>query len=168
MNDIEVYELYDVWYHPWWQHPAVKIVGLVLLALCAGVALWFVWRWLRPKKHTPYWQRALEQCAALSTNVHQLSTRVVYARLTTILKHYLTERYATDVRAITDQELQQAIGESPISDERKVQIQQLLTLAVPIKFAHQQPDLEQIKVHIALMESFIKQTVPAKEAKSAS
>jgi len=161
MNDIELYDLYDVWYQPWWQHWSVKIIGLSLLFLVVAGAIWSLVRRFTRAAAVPYWQRALDQCSSLKAQLDQLEPPVIYAQLITILKTYIAARYIHTTRSATEKELMIIIQELAISDVQKSHLKQLLMQAVPVKFATEKPGLQVITADIDALQGFINTTRPA-------
>ena len=166
MNDIELYDLYDVWYQPWWHHWAARAAGILLLVLCIAVILWVIFRRVIRPKVEPFWQIALAQCAALKHQMPDLPLPVIYVRMTNILKTYIATRYARTVSSATDHELTQLLDELAICQEQKSKMQELLVQAVPAKFAHTERDMQAVTRDIADLEHFINETRPVEPSKT--
>ena len=166
MNDIELYDLYDVWYQPWWHHWAVKATAIALAVVCVAGIMWVIVRRFRRPKPQPFWQIALAHCAQLKSQIAQKPLPVLYAQMTRILKTYIALRYGVTVSSATDQELTQLLDQLALGQEQKTAMQELLIQAVPAKFAHTQRDMQAVTRDIADLERFINKTRPAEPSKT--
>jgi hypothetical protein len=163
MHDIEVYDLYDVWYQPWWLSTPAKIVWAILGVIIVCLLVWLCIRLIRANTKISYVQKALQQCAYLRKNADTLELAFVYAQLTALLKDYIERRYQVRLKPFTDQEVVVQVNQLPLSAAQKDMAYQILTYAVPAKFDAYQDAISDPTIHIGLLEAFIKQTsVPEK------
>lgn len=158
MQQIKVYELYNVWYTPWWQTGYAKAAVICMCLLIVFMISWFLLKWLRARKTVPYWQQALARCAQLRNASNSLELPLVYVHLTSLLKKYLETRYKEPFTNLTDLELNNALEKLPLTQEQKKNIQELLTYAVPAKFNSHQSELFDPIIHISHLEQLIKDT----------
>ncbi len=158
MQDIEVYDLYDVWYQPWWQSTTAKYAVLVVVILLFLGLVWFLMKWLRKTQPMPYDQKILMQCQQLKKNSALFEMPFLYAELTALLKEYLAKRYNAHLASLTDQELLAHIGELGMQEAQIASVQKLLLYSVPAKFDDHQTALEDPVIHIMLLEQLIKET----------
>ncbi len=166
MQDIELYDLYDVWYQPWWQSTSVRVVVLVVVIAVLSCLVWLSRRWMHRAQPVPYDQKILMQCQQLKQNSTMLEMPLLYAQLTTLLKEYLEKRYNVYLASLTDQELLAHVGELGMQEPQIALIRQLLVYSVPVKFDDQQTAIEDPIIHIALLEQLIKETRPQNQPPS--
>lgn len=158
MNELELYDLYDVWYKPWWQSAPAKVIALFVVVALLALIAWYISSYLKRRKPMPFWQRALEQCAHLKKSSDTLELSLLYAHLTALLKEYLEKRFTINVKQLTDEELREKVLELPLTQLQKDHVTELLTYAVPAKFDANQPDIADPIIHIAYLENLIKET----------
>lgn len=158
MQDIELYDLYDVWYHPWWQSSTFKFVVLLVVLLLFAYLVWVFMRWLKRTQPMPYDQKILMQCQQLKKDSAMLEISFLYAQLTALLKEYLAKRYNTHLKSLTDQELLAYVGELGMQESHIALVQKLLLYSVPAKFDDHLTALEDPVIHITLLEQLIKET----------
>ncbi|MGE0010092.1 MAG: hypothetical protein AB7F19_06150 [Candidatus Babeliales bacterium] len=158
MDELEVYELYDVWYKPWWQSTPAKIILACSVIFIVLLFIRFIMRYISARKAIPFWQRALDQCVQLKKNSDTLALPILYAQVTALLKDYLEKRYNEQFKQLTDQELREKIEALPLSQLQKERVTELLTYAVPAKFDADQHTIADPVIHIAYLETLIKET----------
>lgn len=163
--DIQVYELYDLWYQPLWKHP-YAIIGLMLIG---SIVLYFIARWwqeLRKRRiiQDP-WQEAISQLQALDLTLfheHEMH-KIFYSYLTAILKKYLSKRYQLDLNGKTDQEVVFVLANSGFPRDLSGHLEPILQGAVIIKFSNQ--DAAQDRMRYDLMHSIdiVRNTIPLRQ-----
>lgn len=166
------YDIYGMWYVPWWQRPLFLwimgiLVGLLILILVAII----IKKLFFPKKPKTPWEVALYLLAQAHEMIDSQKTDAAqfYAQITSILKGYLITRYHYDVAARTDIEL---IDFMQRQTEFPAQLLPLLTgllqRAEMAKFAKVQAILDQIHEDYAISCQIVRLTIPAekKEKKS--
>lgn len=158
MNELELYDLYDVWYKPWWHSTPAKVFALCGVIALLSLIAWYIIAYVKRCKPMPFWQKALEQCAYLKKSSDSLELPMLYAHLTALLKEYLEKKFAINVKQLTDVELREKVVELPITQLQKDRVIELLTYAVPAKFDINQPDIADPIIHISYLESLITET----------
>lgn len=141
---LELLDIYDVSYDPWWLNEWLWYCIYVALgtALCVGIYL--VVRKYIPSKKVPYWQKSMNQIHALNKKFDD--PKQFYLALTDILKHYLQERYTLPLVGKTDIELLQALEhDNAVAKSVYHDLHIILEGIVTIKFAHGSAALEQMQ-----------------------
>ncbi len=161
-QELELFDLYDLWYEPFWHKPWFwPIVVTVILLLAALVVYWFVKKRMKTKQIIKEpWQEALEQLAILK--VHECKSitarKQFYSNLTYILKRYLIRRYGIALESKTDEEIIVIIQNSEFPVELFATLSTIFNGAQYIKFAHQDAALEQMNYDLEHTISIIKST----------
>lgn len=141
---LELLDIYDVSYNPWWLNKWLWYTSYGLLAMLVLVGVYFLVRSYMPKKRVPYWQQATHAIGQLSYSFDD--PKLFYVQLTDILKRCLQERYALPLVGKTDTELLAALEhDNVVSVHVYEQLQEILHGVVYIKFAHHDAALEQMK-----------------------
>ncbi len=160
MDELQVYELYDIWYKPWWHSTPAKVFFVILLVSVAIVCFWLLAKYMRKRVVVPYWQQLLAQCVQLRKQSDALDLPILYAHLTALFKEYLEKRYSLQVKQLTDQELVDEIKKLSLSESQQESVRELLMYAVPAKFDAEQCNVADPLIHISYLETFIKETQP--------
>lgn len=132
------------WLHDNWYWVAGS---LALIALIAGIILYFK---KRPKPEPevkvakpsiPPHTIALNQLKELRDKKlwQQEQVKQYYIELSDILREYLEKRYSVKTHEKTTDEIFDSLRHSPIADENKHKLRQLLMLADLVKFAKEKP-----------------------------
>lgn len=133
---IELIDIYDITYNPWWLSFWFKMTLVCVAASIAMFLSYYFYKKYRKKPIVPYWQHALDKINALRKGDFQ-DGQFFYVQLTDVLKQYLQERYQihlvdkTDIEFLKTIEQEQAIP--PVVYET---LKDLLDGVMVIKFAH--------------------------------
>lgn len=153
MNDIQIYDMYDIWYQPPWIiryfYHSLFFIGFIIL-----VVFGYYWYKKRVANRKKCWHRALEQLATLNVKDH----KAFYFSLTSILKNYLIERYSVDVNSKTDWEMVKYLEDNKyghIKDLKKI-----FNETTAVKFSHQDVDDSVLREHLCLSINVVKNSVP--------
>ena len=163
-NLLAMYELYDIWYEPFWHEPwfwyFVGFLGFILL----GIIVWFCFVKKRKTKATVHvpWQEALASLKAINLDLYSdhLMHKVFYVELTTVLKTYLSKRYQLQLASCTDQEVAKIISKSSFPTHLVGPLERIVNGALVIKFANKDAAVEQMKYDLIRSIDIISQTIP--------
>lgn len=152
---------YGLWHTPWWQTQwfyalLIALGVLMVLALCVGI---FFFVRARMRQLTP-WAHAYKQLKELQS-IPSSESKKFYSLLTHILKEYISERYATDMRGKTDQEVVLFLHQAEISHLVKHYFEEIVRGGMYSKFANQQAVKEQMEHNLKQAYSIIQETIPA-------
>lgn len=155
MNDIELFEIYDIWYQPPWViHYFFPIMVTFVIGILGVMALY--WYKRRVAQRKKYWQITLERLAKLDRTDH----KAFYFSLTSILKEYLIERYALDVYGKTDLEMVVYLENTILAHEQVEDLKKIFNETTCIKFSMQDVDDSVVQQHLCLSMQVVKNTVP--------
>lgn len=156
MQNLQMYDIYDVWYQPFWQQTWFLVSGIIVVLLLIGVVSY----WFYNRQKSGIVITADEQ--ALSSLYHLQkhkmdSSKQFYTGLTRTLKRYLQERYKLFLSGTTDDEMRVFLKkEKKVPQEVESKVDTILQDVVLIKFADQKAAKEQmekvLKESIALVE----------------
>jgi hypothetical protein len=159
----QFYDIYDVWYQPWWQHSFVKIgLGVLLIFLIAMLVVYVIKKNMYKKKSIPAWQEALSDFDRLgnSAMLNEHMAKIFYTQLIVIIKQYIHKQYGFDVEGKTDREILVFLDEQIIFPRNLIVIlQDILDHAGSIKFANCAGLLEQMQRDLALSIRFVKESM---------
>lgn len=137
---LQLYEIYGVWHVPFWQQIwFIVFTSLLACFVCAGIIYLLFKRYRKNAKPLSDWQIALRQLDMLKNNnmlAPAMSERY-YVYLTSLLKEYISARYAHDVHSLTDEEMVTYIEQLPLYTHYKEQLIKIFSAGLSIKFAHQ-------------------------------
>lgn len=156
MQNLQMYDIYDVWYQPFWQQTWFLVSGIIVVLIFMGI----VGRWLYNRQKTeiiltPY-ERALTSFYHLQKSKMD-SPKQFYSGLTSTLKQYLQNRYQLFLLGTTDDEMRVILKkENNVPPEVEIKVDAILQDVVLIKFADKKAAKEQmekaLKESIALVE----------------
>lgn len=156
MNDIELYDIYDIWYEPSWLYRyGIWLLG-AFTALGFFVCIYY-WYKKRVEKKKKCWQIALEKLAQLDKKTDY---KFFYFDLTKILKEYLVHRYHVDVLSKTDTEMVESLGTYAISKEVSEDLKKIFSGTTEAKFAQQKVDHNARQNDLLVSKHIIKKSMP--------
>jgi hypothetical protein len=165
MQEQGFYDIYGMWYVPFWQRPWFLWTGVVIGVGIATLISWYVIRRYRArnKQRIPYWQEALNALGALKQqNIATVAQgSKFYAQLTVLLKQYLQQRYGFDVRGKTDDETIAVLERAQFNPQYLSQLKAILQGGLYIKFANMQAAQQQIEKDLTSAVNFVKTTIPS-------
>jgi len=137
MQQLQMYDIYDVWYQPFWQQTWFLVTGIVVvLVLMSAIGYW-----LYNKQKAEIVLTADEQALVRLYHLQSSTTdsqKQFYSRLTSTLKQYLQERYQLLLSGTTDDEMLTLLKKNKdIPQEVETKIDAILQDVVLIKFADQ-------------------------------
>lgn len=162
--DIPLFELYDLWYTPFWKQTWFIVVMVCGAFICVLGIGWFLYYYLQRRRQVKktYWQQAIQSIDDLSPHefMRNMRSDLFYVKITSVLKMYLQRRYNMSLIGKTDQELLHALSVSDQLQNERTCLEDIISGAVFIKFAHQQSALDKMQQDKDLVLNFIKKTMP--------
>ncbi len=164
LNERGLYDIYGMWYQPFWQTKIFFIVSCIIITLLVLSLIGFlVYRYYKKhKKKIPAWQRALNEINHLKQQ--KVTTKEYgkqfYGEISVIFKTYLHSRYGFDVCGKTDYELMCCLKKQQFPKNLVANIEDIVNGGQLVKFAGQRALQKVIDRHLILSESVIKQTIP--------
>lgn len=155
MNDIELFELYDIWYQPPW---FIRYFFLLIGVGIIGISGFLLYRWYKKRfsKRKNYGQIALENLAELDCKNH----KSFYFSLTALLKKYLSARYGTDLNGKTDQEMVEYFDTNKFIDGHVEDLKKIFNVTTAVKFSDQDVHDSILQEHLFLSIQVVKNTMP--------
>lgn len=155
---LELLDIYDVWYNPWWQQVWFKALCAVTVILFLVATFYYVYKRFFVKPVIQHaWQKALEEIEKLSQSDFDDQNKF-YSRLTSILKRFMQEEYQVSFVDKTDTEFIDALEHSPSVPVSITQKCKLIFDGVTlIKFAHQKTVHEHMLSSIKLAQDLVKE-----------
>ncbi len=148
---LELIDIYDIVYEPWWLSTTTKVAVCVLVFMLCVFIGYVMYRKTRKPVVLLYWQKALHDIGVLEKTDFS-DGQLFYLRLTEIMKQYLQERYALHLVDKTDTELLELLNTTELIPSHVYEtMKDLFEGVVFIKFAHQNAVQER-------MEDAIKKT----------
>jgi LPS O-antigen subunit length determinant protein (WzzB/FepE family) len=136
---LELYDIYGLWHVPFWQR-SWFIISVVTLAslLIAGIVYFLLKKYRSRKVTVPAWQSALQQLDKIkkSNMLTPEHGQHYYVLLTSLLKSYISSRFAQDVSSLTDAQMCAYIDEHLPYEVHKDNLKQIFSAGQLIKFAH--------------------------------
>lgn len=165
INEQGLYDIYSLWYVPFWQRTEFYIAVGITIAIILGIAAYFFVRWYRKKNAVPKtaWENALEQLTQLQQKKYESKEdgKSCYFAMTTILKKYLATRYAYPIDGKTDEEMITYLAKSTEQKLLADELKEIIDGCLYIKFANAQAMQESIEKHLEQSCAIIKRTIPA-------
>lgn len=156
---LELIDIYDVWYHPWWQQVWVKYAVIAAVVFLSFVFVrWLYIRFFRVVKVKRPFEIALEKLSAFTSRDYE-NPKLFYICLTDILKEYFQELYGKPFVGTTDDEMvflleKMSIVPKGITDNVKT----ILTGVTFVKFANQKAVHEQMIKALTLAIRIVEET----------
>jgi hypothetical protein len=157
---LQLIDIYDVWYHPWWNSTkfTISLYILVGILMVAMLYYWYLLTWYRRK--LSFDKQALLNLQQLTaydfSDEKQLKN--AYFALTLIFKSYVAQRYNLSLHDKSDIEVI-AMIQPKLSQPQNFLISEFLTRAFQIKFALQPAGLQMLQDDIDFVKKFIVQTM---------
>ncbi len=162
-NKIELYDIYDLWYQPFWQttwfwwFAIVSAVGLIMLIV------WYMahrYRARIPAREKPAWQVALKRLEGLPKRNDSVTPKEFYGIITGTLKEYFQRRYGFDLHGKTDQEVLAYLTHEAVPDDIVRDLTVIFTHGVANKFADGMQQQELCLQDLSLSIAIVKRTMP--------
>lgn len=162
---IPMYDLYDLWYEPFWHKSWFWPVVMSLLVLLVCFIIWFV---LSKRKQTVVvktpWQEALDKFAQVDLEHFKDSSKhkQFYSEITLILKNYLSRRYGLILASKTEQEVIGVITSSEFPDFQLENLTAIFQGALFVKFANQNAAFQKMVHDLNVSKGIVESTIPQK------
>ena len=156
--EIQFYDIYDVWYTPWYK--TYYFYGAVGV-LCAAI-VYVLYRWYKNRKAPVVQLSPQEKALHLIEHLKKTAQepRHSYAILTHMLKVYLESCYKIPLVGKTDDEFLAIIMVQPtVSKETIDDLKIIFDGVTYIKFAGESTQVEQLKKALELSEKILKLSV---------
>ncbi len=162
-NGIKIYELYGLWYEPFWKHPYFIIFLILFILLILTLFVWIIKKIKAKRKviQDP-WQEALTQLKALDLTLFQdqETHKIFYSHLTSILKNYLSQRYDLMLEGKTDQEVVMLLANSSFPSDLHNYLKPIMQEALTIKFANYYAAIERMRYDLMHSIDIVRNTIP--------
>lgn len=137
-TELEIKDIYDVWYHPFWQQTWFIATGIVVcLFLIGWLSYWLYQKQKKPIIFTPV-EVAIDQLQQLQKQ-KELAPKQFYTFLTTILKQFLQAQTKLHFVGTTDAEMLKLLEKNPAVPENSYElVKSILAGVTLIKFANQE------------------------------
>lgn len=137
-QNIELIDIYDVWYQPWWKTTCSYVTFSMIVCLILVIVLYYLLKSGWFGKTLSFDQQALKDLNKLANQTYnsEKQIRTAYFQLTLIFKTYLTHRYQQPLLDKTDIEiiyLMQAL----LPETQFFVLEEFLKRASQIKFSHE-------------------------------
>lgn len=138
MNQIEIYDIYDLWYVPaWWEKKSTWLIaGSCVVVLLVLIVSYYLWKKRKNIRETGE-QKALKMLAFLESQKNALTHQELYLKITALLKEIFYVRYGFLFKGKTDIEFLSNVKELSISRDIHLALTDILKGVELIKFAHQ-------------------------------
>jgi hypothetical protein len=157
-TQLELLDIYDIWYHPWWQQTWFMILCIVFVVALIATFSYFIYKKFFVKPIIKQaWQIALQEIEKLSHSDFDDQNKF-YSTLTSILKHFLQEEYSIALVDKTETEfiaLLETNSLVPASITEKCRL--IFDGVVLIKFAHQKTVHEHMLSSLKLAQDLVKE-----------
>jgi hypothetical protein len=164
--EIPLYDVYDIWYKPfWYSWWFLTLLGVIFLLLGAlFVLLWYKKTEKALKLREP-WRETLQQLNALEVEKYQNpeTHKAFYNALLLILKKYVSFRYRLPLQGKTEAEMIQEMQNAGIDTVLVEQFSSIMQGAVIIKFSDQASACEHMRHDVMRSIDFVKGTMPHKK-----
>ncbi len=142
---LELIDIYDITYNPWWLSGWFKIALITVAALVCLVVAVVLYRKYRKKQTVAYWQKSINDIQKLGSKGFD-DGQIFYVQLTEIMKKYLQKRYAIHLVDKTDSELLELLKDSSVFPQKVYDdLKDIFEGATFIKFAHQEAAKERMQ-----------------------
>jgi len=136
-EQIPIFELYDVWYQPFWHSRLFFVMISCFLVLCMMGALWW---YFKRKKNVPRdpWEEMVEKLTTLERSIHndeKQHATIFYTELIVLIKSCLTGYYQLSCTSKTHEELIEDIQKLVLPSEFRTSLSMILHHATHVTFA---------------------------------
>lgn len=158
-QNIQLIDVYDVWYQPWWKTTWWYVSCSMIMCLILLFVLYYLLKSGWFGRALSFDQQALKNLNQLANQSYssEKQIRAAYFQLTLIFKTYLEQRYAQPLLDKTDIEivyLMQAI----LPETQFFVLEEFLKRASQIKFSHELAVPAMLYDDIQFVQKFIEQT----------
>ncbi len=147
-EELQIYDIYDMWHVPFWQRLWFKAMLFGLLSLLCITVLYLLYRYIKQRsvRQKTIFDRCVERMYQLQQRgFHAQESELYYVLYTVIIKDMLYACYKQDVYSYTDQQLVDYINTLSLSDAQKEHLARLLQAGQWSKFAQKEAMSVQLK-----------------------
>jgi hypothetical protein len=163
MNEAQAvfFEVYGIWYNPWWQHKGLYVL---LLFFVAGIILYLVRRKYRTGSKLTCDQEALQELHRLRFHSYasQEALHDAYFQLTMIVKNYLAARYKIILQDKSDDQIV-CVLHGNLSENMIYLLQEFFDRSFRIKFAYDVVSESMIFNDIEMLQKIVIETSKSAE-----
>ena len=160
MDNLEFYDLYDIWYEPSWLTKYwVHLLIISLMSILFSIAIIWYMR-LRKKNYSYQIIKALQDLQKTVDNDPQIT----YCKLIIIMKTYMAKRFALPCLGQTDLEFKTFCNQWYLAQDIKEEIHELLHESDVIKFTPVSIKSVRVKQLIDNSIRFVKKTYTEQKA----
>lgn len=167
-QELQLFDNYGLWHVPFWHKPWFIIVVTLSALILISLLLFLLFKF-KPikKKRLTRWQQTMHDLLHLQKGeLHNIAqSSAFYASLTAIMKRYMSDLYAQDVKSYTDQQMLDYIASLDLFDAQKASLGQIFSAGELIKFANQDALEQQMQDDITFSISFVRSTKKNKDKK---
>jgi hypothetical protein len=164
-HQIPLYDLYDIWYTPFWHKPWFLLSTAFVFIVLMSIAIWLFLRKRKQNKKIDPWNIAIKQLKELDINQFKKpdSHKLFYSRITIIMKKYLTERYMQEFESKTDDEVIEILSQLSFSDDLRKKLKIVFDGAIYIKFSPYDAIIDHMKRDLEASLEVVQKTIPSKQ-----
>lgn len=163
-TEIQLHEIYDVWYEPFWHKTWFYIcVGIVLCGALYACARWIYHSWIGKKTVITPADRMKSAVITLrhKFHAHEIEPKDVYHGIMHELKVYLSSLFSLDLVDKTDYELLEVLKKTSYSPEDIHVLKRIVDNAVLVKFAQYDTVADQVSKDLDWCEGQVKKETPS-------
>ncbi len=161
MNQPEVFhEIYDFYEIPFWQTTWFSILTIVgAISLILLIVYFFM---TRKKRVLPSWEIAIQQLHKINIErcINKHDFKKIYFEISTILKHYLQERFGWNIIDKTDDELMKYLQKNQFNTTLLESLKKLFLSSSFVKYADEVALKTQVEEDLKMAFKLIDQTIP--------
>ena len=161
----QLYDIYGMCHIPFWQRAGFQIfvVGSILFFIVLIGFLLF--RRYRKRKKVSAWTAALHALDDMGRSdlMNPSQAKQFYLNLTALLKRYFSQRYKTDVRGKTDDEMVTFLHKTSMPQSVLMLVQEVAQGGVIIKFANGKTVCNQMEQDLHRSVTIITKTIPSRK-----
>ncbi|MBT3455583.1 hypothetical protein HN446_00810 [bacterium] len=166
-----IYDIYDVWFEPFWHTWWFKVIVAVLVATILILFAFFVWKKFLRKK-TFLWDSCLEGLDKIKVNyllsdekmLSKKHNKMYYINLIDCLKLYLCKRYGFSSLGDTDLEMVGILRKMNVDKFVSNSVEKIFDGAISIKFAQQSVVKKQMESDWDCAVNIVRSSIPDKDS----
>lgn len=159
-DELKLYDIYGVWYRPFWQQPWFYIALIILGLIIICIGLYCIYKiYFAKKNKISVEQQVLNDIEKIEHKdlQNRNDLKQAYFEVTIILKKYLSYRYDISLHSLTDAEVMQTLQNK--APQRVVDIlHRLLDAIVRVKFADYTAEKKNLKSDLEAIKTIILET----------
>lgn len=156
VNEIQFYDIYDVWYTPWYK---TTYFYIALTCIVLGI-IYLLYRWYRNRKRVVVKLSPVQKATCMLANIekkHLNDPSLSYTLLTQTIKIYIQEEYDKSLLGATDDEfINYILTQKFLTEDLVKDIVTLFEGSNFIKFAGQEAQHEELQRALNLAMTILK------------